>query len=105
MARTQAIWNVRSRIQAVCVLMYVHSQKAVRPGEFPAYWRRSCRCLLENLPLCERFNTVGASTHLVACDEGQDNVAGHWAALYDRSSWLSRAQFRVIVVEGGNVQR
>src|ERR1700676_171135 len=96
MARTRAVRKVWSRIQAVCVLVYVHAQEAVGPHELPSR---------QNLPLGEWLDTVRPPAHLVARDKRKNHVTRHRTADKDGCTRLSRSQICVIVVKGCKIQR
>src|SRR5689334_3792065 len=93
-ARTLAIRNVGRRIQAIWILANVHSQKTVRAAQPPSR---------QDFPLGERFDAVRSAAHLVAGDEGKNDVAGDGATLQNRCTGFRRSQVRVIVVKSGNV--
>src|SRR5438270_13659586 len=70
-ARTRTIRNVRRRIQAICILAYVHPQEAVRARNLPSG---------EHFPLGESFDAVCPTAHLIARDEGENDITWEWAA-------------------------
>src|SRR5579859_927002 len=96
MARTRSVRNVRSWIQAVSVLAYVHLQETVGPHELPSR---------QNLPFGKRLDAVCSSTHLVARDKRKNHIIRHRTAGKDGCAGLRRSQICVIVVKGCKIQR
>src|SRR5690348_4168880 len=96
MARTQPVRNVRSRIQAIRVLVYVHSQEAIGAAQFPSR---------EYFPLGERLDAVRSAAHLVAGNERKHGVIRHRIACQYRRARFRGAQICVVIVEGREIER
>ena len=96
MTRTHKAWIVRGRVQTAYVLPYIHLQIAVGAQQSP---------LRKSSPICKELSAVGATAHLVRCNERSDDMDRGRGCFQERRPWLCSSKMSVMVIKYGNISR
>src|SRR5215472_8521629 len=96
MARALSAGIVGRGVQAILVFADIHLQVAVGTKQPPT---RS------DLALRERLYAVSSTAHFVAGNKRLNNISGNRAAFHKGLARLCRTKIRVVVIEGGYIQR
>src|SRR5258708_12788169 len=96
MTRTHKAWIVRSRVQTAYILPYINLQIAVGTQQSP---------LRKSSPICKELSTVGATAHLVRCNERSDDMDRGRGCFQERLPWLCSSKISVMVIKYANISR